>query len=629
MRRPSGWRWATARGTWRSARPRGLNVARNAAIEAASADAAVLPRRRRRRLARLAGRAAGGRGGEPGARRVRRPDPRPAGGHEPARVRPRAGAGDDARPRPGGPRRRARLGREPRPAARRRSTARGRSTRRARARATRRSGSGGCAPRAGGSATSPRPASTTGARARTRGSPGCRAPPTTAGVHARRFDAAKGTAPGLGGELRTLAGCVWHIARRRCGNGIVMAAHSAGRIRAAVARGDAARGGGGAATAPALAGGPDYLSGRVGELGRRALRGRAHAGRGRGRAGRAAAARGARGGADGAAARRVLVAGVARPEVGGRGDRARAGALAPRRRAPPRPARAGPRQVGEPARHARAPSAGRRRLAADRRRRRRAAARASSTPSCSSPSAPGSSSPSPRTPSPSHAAWPVTRRRPGALARRTRFVEIGPVTALHRDAFPILLPFPDLQMGWGLDAHWSAAAAAAGSPSGSSTRPRSATCARSPRPIRAPPPSRRRRRYLENRPYVTRDQAARDARDDARAYEGRDRRRVLPAGGRPRPRRLGAPPGARRARRRRGRPRARPPPPRPEPRGAQEPRSAAAAREPPPAPPRAARRHHRRLRALPRPAAPAQLRLVEPLGRPARSSGRCAGSTST
>ena len=30
----------------------------------------------------------------------------------------------------------------------------------------------------------------------------------------------------------------------------------------------------------------------------------------------------------------------------------------------------------------------------------------------------------------SHAAWDVTRRRPGVLARRTRFVEIGPVTAL-------------------------------------------------------------------------------------------------------------------------------------------------------------------------------------------------------
>ena len=32
---------------------------------------------------------------------------------------------------------------------------------------------------------------------------------------------------------------------------------------------------------------------------------------------------------------------------------------------------------------------------------------------------------------------------------------IGPVTALHRDTFAALLPFPPVGMGWGLDAHWS------------------------------------------------------------------------------------------------------------------------------------------------------------------------------
>ena len=53
----------------------------------------------------------------------------------------------------------------------------------------------------------------------------------------------------------------------------------------------------------------------------------------------------------------------------------------------------------------------------------------------------------------------MTRRRPGLTARRTRFVEIGPVTAIRADAFDALLPFPDLQMGWGLDAYWSALAA--------------------------------------------------------------------------------------------------------------------------------------------------------------------------
>src|SRR6185436_6759239 len=66
----------------------------------------------------------------------------------------------------------------------------------------------------------------------------------------------------------------------------------------------------------------------------------------------------------------------------------------------------------------------------------------------------------------SHAAWEVTRRRPGLLARTGRFVEIGPVTAIHRDAFGTLLPFPDLRMGWGLDAHWSAVAAEHGWPVG-------------------------------------------------------------------------------------------------------------------------------------------------------------------
>ena len=58
----------------------------------------------------------------------------------------------------------------------------------------------------------------------------------------------------------------------------------------------------------------------------------------------------------------------------------------------------------------------------------------------------------------SHAAWEVTRRRPGLVARRTAFVEIGPVTAFHRDTFATLLPFPELRYGWGLDVHWAALA---------------------------------------------------------------------------------------------------------------------------------------------------------------------------
>ena len=66
----------------------------------------------------------------------------------------------------------------------------------------------------------------------------------------------------------------------------------------------------------------------------------------------------------------------------------------------------------------------------------------------------------------SNAAWRVTRRRPASVARRTRFVEIGPVTALHASTFGVLLPFPDLHMGWGLDAHWGAVAERHGWPVG-------------------------------------------------------------------------------------------------------------------------------------------------------------------
>jgi hypothetical protein len=32
------------------------------------------------------------------------------------------------------------------------------------------------------------------------------------------------------------------------------------------------------------------------------------------------------------------------------------------------------------------------------------------------------------------------------------------VTAFAQATFPALLPFPDLRMGWGLDAHWAAVA---------------------------------------------------------------------------------------------------------------------------------------------------------------------------
>jgi hypothetical protein len=108
----------------------------------------------------------------------------------------------------------------------------------------------------------------------------------------------------------------------------------------------------------------------------------------------------------------------------------------------------------------------------------------------------------------SHAAWPVTRRRPGLMARRTRFVEIGPVSALHADTFATLLPFPELQMGWGLDAHWSAVAADAGIPLGIVD----VTPVRHLRPVASAYPRAdaiaEAEAFLAGRPYVTRAEAA-------------------------------------------------------------------------------------------------------------------------
>lgn len=59
------------------------------------------------------------------------------------------------------------------------------------------------------------------------------------GRAARRTDRRKGDVPPVRGELRTLVGCCWHTVRRRCALGIVMAAHTAGRLREALRERDA------------------------------------------------------------------------------------------------------------------------------------------------------------------------------------------------------------------------------------------------------------------------------------------------------------------------------------------------------------------------------------------------------
>jgi len=50
------------------------------------------------------------------------------------------------------------------------------------------------------------------------------------GRASRRFDARRGQAPDLPRELRTLLGCLGHVARRRCPAGLTMVAHSLGRL---------------------------------------------------------------------------------------------------------------------------------------------------------------------------------------------------------------------------------------------------------------------------------------------------------------------------------------------------------------------------------------------------------------
>ena len=50
---------------------------------------------------------------------------------------------------------------------------------------------------------------------------------------------------------------------------------------------------------------------------------------------------------------------------------------------------------------------------------------------------------------------PFVEQFEGLKARRTRFIEIGPVVSIRKDAFPILLPFDESSyMGWGYDFVW-------------------------------------------------------------------------------------------------------------------------------------------------------------------------------
>lgn len=56
------------------------------------------------------------------------------------------------------------------------------------------------------------------------------------GRAARRTDARRGNAPGAARELRNVAGAGWHTVRRACPQGLIMGAHSAGRLVEALRR---------------------------------------------------------------------------------------------------------------------------------------------------------------------------------------------------------------------------------------------------------------------------------------------------------------------------------------------------------------------------------------------------------
>ena len=58
---------------------------------------------------------------------------------------------------------------------------------------------------------------------------------------------------------------------------------------------------------------------------------------------------------------------------------------------------------------------------------------------------------------------PIVEQFTGLSARRTRFVEIGPLFSVRRDIFPVIFPFDEsAYMGWGYDFVWPCLVEAAG-----------------------------------------------------------------------------------------------------------------------------------------------------------------------
>ncbi|WP_197277318.1 glycosyltransferase family 2 protein [Sphingomonas profundi] len=66
----------------------------------------------------------------------------------------------------------------------------------------------------------------------------------------------------------------------------------------------------------------------------------------------------------------------------------------------------------------------------------------------------------------SYASYAVTQRRAASLARRTCYVEIGPVVAIRAGLSRTILPVPETMHGWGVDILWADRARREGWPIG-------------------------------------------------------------------------------------------------------------------------------------------------------------------
>lgn len=55
----------------------------------------------------------------------------------------------------------------------------------------------------------------------------------------------------------------------------------------------------------------------------------------------------------------------------------------------------------------------------------------------------------------SYTTFAITQRRWNSLVRATRFIEVGPLSAIRRDTFADLFPVPESRWDWGIDVYWA------------------------------------------------------------------------------------------------------------------------------------------------------------------------------